>query len=452
MRYNINMKLGDIIQAEILSQGMEGEGVARVEGRVCFVPLTLAGEKVRARITQIKKDFLRASVIKVLTPSKQRITPDCPAFFRCGGCGLRHMPYDDELRIKREKVENCLKKAGVTAAVEPTFASLHLNASRNKAQVPFASDNAGTVFAGYFKRDSHNAVPLPPEGCLQHDDVTNSIIRAAVNVCNAKNIPVYNEQTGRGIMRHILVRRIGSVYSVCLVINADELPHADEFISSIAALGIQFSLSANINKRSTNVITGDKTIPLYGLLSVKGEICGVKTEISPLSFMQVNDEICSAIYGEVRALAERLRPDTVLDAYGGVGIISNLLAPYCRRAYCVEIVPQAVENGKKTALTNGNSDKISNICGDAAQIVPSLDLGENCLAVLDPPRKGCEKAVLETLLKTLPRNLVYISCNPATLARDLQILSQGYEIKLIRPYDMFPRTFHVETLAVLERK
>ena len=450
MRYNISMKVGDIVQTEILSQGMEGEGVARIDGQVCFVPLTLAGEVVRVQITQVKKDFLRAKVIKLLTPSKDRITPDCPAFFRCGGCGLRHMPYDAELKLKREKVETCMKKAGIGALVEPVFPSPP-NA-RNKAQVPFAADEKGKVFAGYFKRDSHKAIPLPECGCPQHDERTNSIIRAAVNVCNTYNIPAYDEQTGRGVMRHILVRRIGAIYSVCLVINADNLPHADKFISSIAALGIQFSLSANVNKRNTNVITGDTVLPVYGDIAVKGEICGVKTEISPLSFMQVNDEICTAIYGEVKALAEALRPDTVLDGYGGVGIISNLLAPYCKTAYCVEIVPSAVENGKKTALMNGNSQKIQNVLGDAAKIIPSLNLGENCLAVLDPPRKGCDSAVLQALLSAMPGHIVYISCNPATLARDLRILTQGYDIKLIRPYDMFPRTFHVETLAVLERK
>ena len=253
-------------------------------------------------------------------------------------------------------------------------------------------------------------------------------------------------------MRHILVRRIGAIYSVCLVINADNLPHADKFISSIAALGMQFSLSTNINKRNTNVITGDTVLPVYGDIAVKGEICGVKTEISPLSFMQVNDGICAAIYGEVKTLAEALRPDTVLDGYGGVGIISNLLAPYYKTAYCVEIVPSAVENGKKTALMNGNSQKIQNILGDAAKIIPSLNLGKNCLAVIDPPRKGCDSAVLQALLSAMPGHIAYISCNPATLARDLRILTQGYDIKLIRPYDMFPRTFHVETLAVLERK
>ena len=450
MRYNIAMKVGDIVEADILSQGMEGEGVARIDGQVCFVPLTLTGERVRVQLTQVKKDFLRAKVIKLLTPSPLRITPDCPAFFRCGGCGMRHMPYEFELQFKREKVQNCMRKAGITAQVERVFPSPSF--TRNKAQVPFAQDDKGRVFAGYFKRDSHKAIPLPESGCLQHDEVTNSIIRAAVNVCNEQNIPAYDEHTGRGTMRHILVRRIGCTYSVCLVINADSLPHADKFTQSIAALGVQFSLCANINKRNTNVITGEKLIPIHGDIAVSGEICGVKTEISPLSFMQVNDEICAAIYGEVKALAEKLRPDTVLDGYGGVGIISNLLAPYCKAAYCVEIAPSAVENGKKTAQMNGYADKIRNILGDAAAIIPTLDLGKNCLAVLDPPRKGCDGKVLQALLSSLPEHIAYISCNPATLARDLTALSSAYDIALIRPYDMFPRTFHVETLAVLERK
>ena len=431
---------------------MEGEGVARIDGRVVFIPLALAGEEVRVRITQVKKDFLRAQIIKVLSPSPDRITPDCPAFFRCGGCGLRHMPYEKELLLKREKVENCLKKAGVNAKVKEVFPSPRLNASRNKAQVPFAEDEKGVIFAGYFKRDSHKAVPLPSEGCLQHDENTNRIIRAVVDVCNEHSLSVYDEVSLSGVMRHVLVRRIGGSYAVTLVINADELPCKEAFISSIAALKIPFSLSYNVNKKATNVITGEKTISVFGKLAVTGEICGVKTEISPLSFMQVNDEICQAIYGEVKALAQALRPHTVLDAYGGVGVISNLLAPFCEHAYCVEIVPQAVENGKAIAALNGNSQKISNILGDAAKIIPSLPLGENCLAVLDPPRKGCDKKVLDALLAAEPHTIVYISCNPATLARDLALLGEKYTPSLIRPYDMFPRTFHVETLAVLERK
>lgn len=445
------MKVGDICEVTILSQGMEGEGVARLGGRVVFVPLTLPGEEVRVQITQVKKDFLRAKAIKILSPSADRIAPDCPAFFRCGGCGLRHMPYEKELALKREKVENCLQKAGVNALVQEVFPSPVTDDSRNKAQVPFARDEKGAVFAGYFKRDSHRAVPLPQDGCRQHDAAINSIIRAAVNVCNACRIPIYEEESHTGVMRHILVRRIGGVYAVTLVINAEDLPHKAQFVASIAALGVPFTLSYNINKKATNVITGEKTVAVHGELATPGEICGVRTEISPLSFMQVNDGVCAAIYEQVRDIAKALRPRTVLDAYGGVGVISNLLAPFCERAYCVEIVPQAVENGKKTALLNGNAGKISNMLGDAAKIIPALDLGEDCLAVLDPPRKGCDKKVLEALLKAAPRTIVYISCNPATLARDLALLGEKYAPALVKPYDMFPRTFHVETLAALEK-
>ena len=180
MRYNISMKVGDIVQTEILSQGMEGEGVARIDGQVCFVPLTLAGEVVRVQITQVKKDFLRAKVIKLLTPSKDRITPDCPAFFRCGGCGLRHMPYDAELKLKREKVETCMKKAGIGAPVGPVFPSPP-NA-RKKARVPFAGDKKEKFSAGYFKRDSHKSFPLPKRGSPQHDKRKNRIIGAVENL------------------------------------------------------------------------------------------------------------------------------------------------------------------------------------------------------------------------------------------------------------------------------
>lgn len=446
------LKAGDILETEIISQGKDGEGIARIDGYVLFVPLTLKGEKVKVSIVSVTSKYAVGKVIKMLEPAPYRIQPECPVFFKCGGCAMQHLPYEKELEIKRDNIRSCMEKAGVEAKVDPVVPSPAVYGYRNKAQVPVAQSGSALV-AGYFKRASHCVVPLPPEGCRLHDDVTNSVIFAITDVCNKHRIPAYNETTRTGLIRHILIRRTGEIYNVCLVINGSDLPHKNSFVSAIAALGIKFSLSYNINTRNTNVITGEEVRAVYGDPVTRGNICGIETGISPLSFMQVNDAVCEAIYRTVQQTAAALAPQIIVDAYGGVGIMSNLTAQYCKHVYCIEIVPSAIEDGKRISAEAGNADKITHICGDAAVILPSLPLqGEKSLVILDPPRKGCEAAILDCLNRSDVDNIIYVSCNPATLARDLAQLRSSYAVTSVTPFDMFPRTSHIETLVCLQRK
>ena len=444
------VNIGDILELNIESSGMDGEGVARHDGQVVFIPYALEGEKVKAQIVKINKKFIFAKVIKVLKSSSMRVKPACPIFFKCGGCDMQHIDYEHQLNIKRRNVQSCLDKAHVDASVAPTVPSPKVLAYRNKAQVPIAA-TSGYACAGYYRSGTHDIVPFPPEGCALHDKATNDILAALTEVINEQNISVYDETSGRGVIRHAVVRRGDDCYAVTVVVNSDTLPHADKFKQKLQSLGVPISLSVNINKADTNVILGKSTRYLYGDGEITCNICGVKASVSPQSFMQINDDICAAIYTRVAQFVNECRPDAVVDAYGGIGVISNLIAPYCKSVKCIEIVPSAIADGKRLAAANGNSNIIDNVLGDCAEIITRTPPDENTLVILDPPRKGCDKAVLDAIVASKCRYVAYISCNPATLARDLAILATAYKVSSVTPYDMFPMTKHVETLCLLEK-
>ncbi|MDE6551195.1 MAG: 23S rRNA (uracil(1939)-C(5))-methyltransferase RlmD [Clostridia bacterium] len=445
------INVGDILELTIENSGMNGEGVARHDGQVVFIPLTLKGEIVKAQVTKVDKKYVSAKVIKIITPSPKRVTPACPIFFKCGGCDMQHIVYSEQLSIKRASVQSCLDKARINAIAAPTVPSPKIYAYRNKAQVPIARKD-GCTRAGYYRTGTHDLVPFPANGCALHDDTTNSIISALTDEFNNCNLPPYDESNGKGIIRHIVVRRADNCYAVTIVVNSDTLPHADKIKDRLLKIGVPISLTVNVNKANTNVIFGKKTACLYGDMDIECNICGVRARISPQSFMQINDDICSAIYRHVAQFVSACAPRTVIDAYGGIGVISNLVAPYCDSVKCIEIVPSAIADGRRMAQDNGNSDIIDNVLGDCAKVIAQTDIDQDTLVILDPPRKGCDKAVLDALNSSECRHIVYISCNPATLARDLALLSNNYEVMSVTPYDMFPMTKHVETLVCLKRK
>ncbi|MDE5618552.1 MAG: 23S rRNA (uracil(1939)-C(5))-methyltransferase RlmD, partial [Clostridia bacterium] len=269
----------------------------------------------------------------------------------------------------------------------------------------------------------------------------------------------YNENTHKGLLRHLVIRRTDAGYTVTIVINGNTLPHYEKLIDSLNKLNINYSLSVNINTEKTNVILGRKTFAVHGNIVMPCNICGVRAQISPQSFMQINDGICSAIYSRIADIAKQLKPSLAIDAYGGIGIISNLIAKYCGCVKCIEIVPSAIADGKMLAKQNGNENKIDNVLGDCANVLPEIITQhckaygpQNTLIILDPPRKGCEQPVLDAVTASGSDNVIYISCNPATLARDLQTLRTAYNIASVTPYDMFAQTSHVETLVVLSKK
>lgn len=448
------MKIKDKFETDIAAVGMNGEGIARIDNTVVFVPSVLKGERAWVEITDVKKNFAFAKVIKLLEASSDRVNPPCRICYKCGGCEMLHIAYPAQLEIKRANVKNCLdKELKSDVEVNETVPSPDVYGYRNKIQLPIAIVD-GKICAGFFAPNTHKVIPFIREGedgkCLLNDEGMQKIISTFLTFVKENNISVYDERLHKGLIRHLVIRRVGESYAVCAVINGKSLPSYKSFVAKLKSSGYCFSLYISVNEKRTNVIMGEKTVTLYGEDKVRGNALGVTYEVSPLSFMQVNDKVRDLIYSKVGEIIKNSGIDNVIDAYSGIGIMSNIFARYAKKVYAIEIVPEAIEDAKKLAALNGNSDKIVNICGDCAKELPPLitSLGKS-VVVIDPPRKGCDKAVLEAMLTARPTEIIYVSCNPATLARDLRILSEGYSIESVTPYDMFPNTKHVETLAVL---
>lgn len=451
------MQVGDILTVDITSVGMDGEGVAKVDGMVLFVPGTLVGETVKAQITQVKKSFCFAKVIKILVASGDRVEPSCKICFKCGGCETLHIDYARQLEIKRLHVKNCLERECKREfAIDNTVASPRQIGYRNKIQAPISCQD-GKLVGGYFAPNSHKVVPFCRQGeggsCLLNSDGMQAILDLFLDYMSQEGISAYDESKHSGLVRHLVIRKVDGKYAICAVLNGNSLPKSDRLISMLNKLGIEFSLYISPNTRRTNVIMGEKVVTLCGNDALQGEALGVKYLVSPQSFMQINDDVRDMIYSKVGEIIKDSGIPNVIDAYSGIGIMSNIFAKYADKVYAIEIVPQAIANSKVLAQLNGNGDKIINICGDCAQELPKVvSRLDKSIVVLDPPRKGCDGAVLKALLSALPDKIIYVSCNPATLARDVNVLLESYEPVSITPYDMFPNTKHVESLVCLERK
>ena len=449
------MKVGDKYTVDITSVGMDGEGVARVEGFVIFVPKTLLGEQALVEITQVKKSYAFAKVIKLLKSSQDRITPPCDICFKCGGCEMLHISYPAQLEIKRNAVKNCLdRECGIDCDVDETVASPDVFNYRNKVQLPI-SRQRGKAVGGYYAPNTHNIIPSSERGevgkCVLNEQGIQGIIDIFLQWLDEKNISVYDEKSHSGVVRHLIVRKIGDKFSVCVVVNAESLANYDTLAEKLKNEGYDFSLYISINKKRTNVILGEKTICLYGDEIIVGETLGVKFGVSVPSFMQINDKVRDLIYSRVGKIIEESKIPNVIDAYSGVGIMSNIFAKHAKKVYAVEIVEEAVKDGIALASANNNAEKIQFICGDCARELPPLIASlDKSIVVLDPPRKGCDVRVLDSILQAKPTKIIYVSCNPATLARDVKRLLGNYSIESVTPYDMFPHTKHIETLVCLK--
>ena len=451
------MKIKDKFETDIVAVGMNGEGIARIDNTVVFVPSVLKGEMAWVEITDVKKNYAFAKVIKLLEASPDRVSPPCRICYKCGGCEMLHIAYSAQLEIKRANVKNCLdKELKSDIEVNETVPSPDVYGYRNKIQLPIAIVD-GKICAGFFAPNTHKVIPFIREGeegkCLLNDEGMQKIISTFLTFVKENNISVYDERLHKGLIRHLVIRRVGDSYAVCAVINGKSLPSYKRFVEKLQSFGYSFSLYISANEKRTNVIMGEKTVTLYGEDKVRGNALGVTYEVSPLSFMQVNDKVRDLIYSKVGEIIKNSGIDNVIDAYSGIGIMSNIFARYAKKVYAIEIVPEAIEDAKKLAQLNSNADKIVNICGDCAEELPPLVARlDKSVVVIDPPRKGCDERVLRAMLAARPTKIIYVSCNPATLARDLRILSDGYSIESVTPYDMFPNTKHVETLAILNLK
>ena len=448
------MKKNDIYEAEITDCTAEGSGVCRIEGMAVFVPNTAVGDKCMVRIVKTEKRFAYGKLEKLTEASPDRTEPDCAVFSKCGGCAFRHISYEAELRIKRKRVYDALTRIGEIdgSLIGDIVGSQKSDGYRNKAQFPITADAEGRICMGFFAPRSHR--PVITESCALQSKEFAEAQRVFLEWANSEAVTVYDERTHKGILRHLYIRSADKTgeLMVCIVANARELRHEKRLVQMLrdSLPGLK-TVVLNINMEKTNVITGNECRSLYGDGYITDELCGLEFRISPLSFYQVNRAQAERLYGIAAEFADLREGETLIDMYCGTGTIGLSMAHKAKRLIGVEVVPQAVEDARLNAERNGITNA-QFICSDASQAAKSLaarGIGADCI-ILDPPRKGCDAALVRTVSEMTPKRIVYVSCDPATLARDVKLFAEcGYSVMRAVPVDMFPRTVHVETVVLM---
>ncbi|MCX4327294.1 MAG: 23S rRNA (uracil(1939)-C(5))-methyltransferase RlmD [Lachnospiraceae bacterium] len=453
-------KKNDELVLDIEDLGSEGQGAGKIHGYILFVKDALAGDKVRVKVMKTKKNYAYAKLLEIIEPSAWRTEPACPVAKQCGGCQLQHCKYEKQLEWKRKKIEGCLKRIGGLEDIEikPVTGMEVPYHYRNKAQFPAGYDKDGNIITGFYAGRTHSIIPF--KNCLIQHPCNSIILDIVIKYMEENGITAYNEITHKGIVRHIITRTGGATGEVmaCLVINADSLPYADKLAQMLLDnknLSVK-SICININKDKTNVILGEKVEVIYGTPYITDYIGDIKYHISPLSFYQVNHSQTEKLYNKVMEFADLKGSGTVWDMYCGIGTISLFLARKAAKVYGVEIVPQAVEDARVNAKLN-NIDNVEFFNGAAEKIVPlqyekSGGKLKADVVTLDPPRKGCGEKLLETVAGMEPARIIYVSCDPATLARDLKYLcKKGYKVEEVQPFDMFCQSYHIESVTLLKK-
>ena len=448
------------IIVDILSQGYEGEGVAKIENNFpVFIEGALRGEKIKIKIIKVKKTYAYGKIIEIIEKSEERVNSVCDIYSRCGGCKTQHMTYKEQLNFKRDRVKDCINKiAGLNVEiVKPTIGMNNPHRYRNKVQLPIGLKN-GKLQIGFFAERSHEIINM--KSCNIQDKIADKVVELTRKWIVDYNIRPYNidgQYDEKGIARHIMIRRgfkTGEVM-VVLVTNGDKLPYKEEFIHLIKnnIEGIT-SIIQNVNNEKTNVILGNKSITLWGKETISDYIGDFKFNISPLSFFQVNPIQTEVLYSKVLEYADLTGQEDVFDAYCGTGTITLFLSQKAKKVYGVEIIPQAIEN----AIENAKINDVNNaefFVGEAEKVIPNLiSKGvKSDVVVVDPPRKGCDRKLLEAISSINAKTIVYVSCDPSTLARDLGVLEElGYQTIKVQPVDMFPHTAHIENVVKLIKK
>ena len=443
----------EIYETVITDYTAEGQGIAHIEGCAVFIPNAIAGERVRVRIETARKTWAAGKITEILERSPHRCNRECPVAKLCGGCDFWHMDYEEETRLKAERVRTCLNRmAGENLDTVPILAAPTCHGYRNKAQYPLAQKK-GRAYAGFFRAGTHEVVEndrcriLPLE-----TDVVKDLV---MDYVNKFHVSIYDETTHKGLLRHIYVRRgaVSGQILVCLVGNGATLPKVDELLKRLKTLPGFTTLVLSVNTKKGNAVLGDQFITLYGPGYIEDTLCGLTFRLSPRSFYQVNHDQAQRLYETAIAQAGITKEDTVLDLYCGVGTITLAMAGAAGKVIGVEVIPQAVEDARDNALRNG-IDNAEFFCGDAGQAALELERQgvRPDVVVVDPPRKGLNADTIEALHRMSPRRIVYVSCDPATLARDVALLKpHGYTLQTVTAADLFPRCAHVETVVLLSK-
>ena len=462
------MNKNDIVTVEITDIGVSGEGIGHVDGYTLFIKDAVIGDVVEAKVMKAKKNYGYARLMKVITPSEYRVEPKCAFARRCGGCQIQEMSYDCQLVFKDQKIRGNLERIGgftkdqIDTVMQPVVGMEHPFGYRNKAQFPFGTDKEGNPITGFYAGRTHDIIANTD--CALGVEQNKEILEIILQYMRENKIKSYDEKTGKGLIRHALIRYGFKTKEimVCLVVNGKKLPKAERLIEKLIQIEGMTSITISPNTRRDNVIMGDSYEILWGQGYITDYIGNVKYQISPLSFYQVNPVQTEKLYGLALEYADLKGDETVWDLYCGIGTISLFLAQKAKQVYGVEIVPQAIDDAKENAKINA-IDNAEFFVGKAEEVLPEYYAeyerehnGETAHAdviVVDPPRKGCDETLLETIVKMQPEKVVYVSCDSATLARDLKYLcANGYEIRMCRGVDQFPQSVHVETVVLLSQQ
>ncbi len=448
------VRRGQELEVEITGYTSEGQGVARVEGLAVFVPGTVRGERISVRIAHLGHAAAYGQLLRVIKRSPDRREPDCPYAGMCGGCTFWHMTYAEELRAKAQRVADALRRIGGFPVENiPITGSPQMTGYRNKAQYP-VGEVKGRPNAGFFQQRSHQVTPV--DRCLIQTEAADRARETVVQWMRKFGVSAYDEAAHKGLVRHIYVRTAAATGQVlvCLVVNGDRIPHSKELVENLGTnVDNLTAVCLSIHRKPGNVVLGDRFVRLYGPGYIEDVLCGLRFRLSPRSFYQVNHDQAEALYTAAVKQAALSGTETVLDLYCGTGTISLVLAKAAGKVVGVEIIPQAIADAKENAKRNG-VENVEFLCADAAQAARHFAAQgvHPEVIVVDPPRKGLDETVVEAMVQMEPKRIVYVSCDPATLARDLKRLhTQGYDLTSAQAFDMFPRCAHVETVVLMSR-
>lgn len=443
----------DLIELDVTGMTSEGSGIARAGEFAVFVPGAAAGDRILCRIVKVEKRFAYGKVERLIDPSPDRLpAADCPVAGPCGGCVYRHVTYEAELRYKWRRVADALSRIGGVDVTPRPIVSGAPDRYRNKAQYPAAMGEEGLIF-GFYAPRSHRLVPC--RDCLLQPEEFRDILDAVDAWATAAGVTVYDETVRTGLLRHVYIRKAQATGQImmCLVCTSGRLPMADDLTARLKRIPGVCTAVVNVNRRDTNVVLGEEEYPLFGDGTILDRLGGLEFSLSPRSFYQVNHDVAERLYALAAEAAGLTGKETLLDLYCGTGTIGLTMAHAAGTLIGVEVAAPAVEDARRNAARNGIRNARF-ICADAAEAATQLaaEGTRPDIVILDPPRKGCDPAVIRTVAAMAPARVVYVSCDPATLARDLKLFGElGYETKQVTPVDMFPRTAHVETVVLMTK-